>query len=153
MYGEKIEQTISLLKQLSKEAIVFVDDYDYETITEVGTCMNKEKSKCELDAPLCMVSGKVCQLVLPKINLVTNYDNERNYFARMADELIRYNRIKSFIFEPRAYLSLGPLDYRLREDEIILMQSLITQEYFKGLIPVTANPYVKYRNRDTSVPR
>ena len=34
---------------------------------------------------------------IPKENLLTGKDNEIQYFDKIADELIRYNRIKSFI--------------------------------------------------------
>jgi hypothetical protein len=87
-------------------------------------------------------------MVLPKKNLVTGARNDDNYYLKMADELIRYSRIKSFIFEPQSYLSFRSLDYNLKENEVILIQSLLTQEYFKGMIPVVSNKYVKYKSRD-----
>ena len=145
IYQGKLEQTSKLLKILVIESIIFVDDYDYTLIKEVTTCLNKEKDKCLAESPLCTLSNNTtCQMVLPKQNLITGANNERNYFLKMADELIRYSRIKSFIFEPQVYLSFSPIDYHLRDDEIIIMQSLITQEYFRGLIPAVVNPYVRF---------
>ena len=133
------------MKILLIESIIFVDDYYYTLIKEVTTCLNKEKDKCLAESPLCTLSNNTtCQMVLPKQNLITGANNERNYFLKMADELIRYSRIKSFIFEPQVYLSFSPIDYHLRDDEIIIMQSLITQEYFRGLIPAVVNPYVRF---------
>jgi len=40
----------------------------------------------------------------------------------------------------------------LNDDEILLFQSLITQEYFEGLIPATRNKYVKYNSYDSVEP-
>ena len=149
MYQGKLENASKLLSDLVNSQVVFVDDFDYKLIKEVTTCMNKNKEKCSVESPLCVVnddgSGKtLCQLVLPKKNLITGANNGRNYFLKMADELIRYSRIKSFIFEPQVYLSFSPLEYNLREDEIIMLQSLITQDYFRDLIPAVENPYVRF---------
>ena len=70
----------------------------------------------------------------------------------MSDELIRYNRIKSFIFQPQSYLSFGTLGYNLKDNEIIVIQSILTQEYFDGLVAATINKYVKYNTYDTAEP-
>ena len=70
----------------------------------------------------------------------------------MADELIRYNRIKSFIFQPKAFLSFATIKYNLQEDEVILLQSLLTHEYFDDLIPVIVNKYIKYNTWDNVQP-
>jgi len=42
--------------------------------------------------------------------------------------------------------------YNLREDEILLLESFVTQDYFEKLVPVEINPYVKYNNYDTVEP-
>jgi len=91
-------------------------------------------------------------LVLPKTNLVNDTDNEVFYYGRMADELIRYNRIKSFIFKPQAYLSFGQVKYNLRDNEIIVLQDLLNQEFFENLIPAEINRFAKYNTYDTAEP-
>jgi hypothetical protein len=70
----------------------------------------------------------------------------------MADELIRYNRIKSFMLQPQTYLSFGNIGYNLKDDEIILIQSLLTQEYFEGLIPSITNKYINFNSYDEVEP-
>jgi hypothetical protein len=91
-------------------------------------------------------------LILPEKNLITNKNNEPIYFGRMSDELIRYSRIKSFMLEPQIYLSFGNVSYNLRENEIIMIQSLLTQEYFETLIPTVLNKYVKNNSYDETEP-
>jgi hypothetical protein len=92
---------------------------------------------------VCAVSnnGK-CSLILPEKNLITGKLNSEIYYEKIADELIRYSRIRSFMFQPQSYLSFGNIGYNLRDDEIILIQSLLTQEYFERLIPMNSNKYV-----------
>jgi hypothetical protein len=91
-------------------------------------------------------------LILPEKNLMTHKENQNIYFGKMADELIRYSRVNQFMFQPQTYLSFGKIQYNLREDEIILLQSLLTQEYFDGLVPVVVNKYVKYNSYDEVEP-
>jgi hypothetical protein len=83
---------------------------------------------------------------------MTGKVNETIYYGRMADELIRYNRIKSFMFQPQSYLSFGNVGYNLKDNEIIVIQSILTQEYFETLIPSVTNKYVKYNSYDEVEP-
>jgi len=154
IYSQKLEKIHEYLKELVDESIVFSDDYDYRIISEVSTCLvNKTEEKCQAKSPLCaFTSANKCQIILPKKNLLTGSDNELFYFGKMSDELIRYSRIKSFILEPQSYLSFSNVNYNLNEDEIIMIQSMLTQEYFEGLIPAILNKYVKYNSYDEAEP-
>jgi hypothetical protein len=154
IYNEKLKITTELLRRLVEDDVIFVKDYDYKLINELTTCaVNKSADKCNANAPLCAftINGK-CQLIIPKENLLTRSDNEKIYFLKMADELIRYSRIKSFMFEKQTYLSFGKVDYNLKEDEFIILQSLVTQEYFEGLIPTKQNKFIKYNSYDEAKP-
>jgi hypothetical protein len=153
IYQSQIQKARELLTELTKTSVVFVDNFDYKTVKEVTTCLNKSQDKCAAQNPVCMMTAgsggsQICQLILPMKNLVTGRNNAINYHMKIADELIRYSRIKSFLFEPQSYLSFAPLEYKLRDDEFIIMQSLVTQDYFKSLTPVVINPYVKFKGRD-----
>ena len=63
----------------------------------------------------------------------------------MADELIRYGYIRTFIFEPRKFISFQDIGYNLKDNEILT--SRITHQcsddegIFKNLAPVTQNKY------------
>ena len=74
------------------------------------------------------------------------------YYGRIADELIRYNRIKAFIFEPKSFLSLSNIEYDLHDKEIILLESLLTNEYFDDIIEYKSNDYIKNNTFDTAQP-
>jgi hypothetical protein len=154
IYSDKLTNINKLLRELVDDKIQFIGDENYyKLINEVSTCIVKDSDKCKDTPNLCVVTenGK-CNLILPEKNLITNKENEPIYFGRMADELIRYNRIKSFMLQPQIYLSFGNIGYNLREDEIILVQSTLTQEYFDNLIPVVTNKYVKYNSYDETEP-
>jgi hypothetical protein len=161
IYSQKLKIIINLLKKLVDDKIQFIgDDNYYKLIDEVSTCIVKDEKSCSNSPNLCAINdnGK-CKLILPKKNLIA-YDkitktgklNEPIYFEKIADELIRYNRIKSFMFQPQTYLSFGNIGYNLRDNEIILIDSLLTQEYFETLVPSVTNKYIKHNSYDEVEP-
>jgi len=155
LYSAKLHKVIDYLKTLVKDTIVFSDNYDYNLINSVSTCVTLPSDKCNSKNPVCsFTTGKKCQLIIPKNNLLNDKNsNEIIYFGKMADELIRYSRIKTFIFQPQTYLSFGALGYNLRENEIIVIQSLLTKDYFDGLVPEEINKYVRYNSYDNAEPK
>ena len=155
LYLTKLEKVISILKEITTNLVSFSDTYDPNLLNEISLCINKNDDKCDDQAPVCSINkiNNQCMLVLPTYNLLdSSITNSELYFSKMADELIRYTRIKSFIFQPQTYLSFGKLGYNLKNDEIILVQSLLTKEYFTGLVPKKMNPYVKNNTYDTMNP-
>jgi hypothetical protein len=154
IYSEKLKIVDKLLRKLVKNKIEFTGDANYyKKIEQVTTCILKNTEKCSLQKKICMVSeNDECVLILPKRNLITNNENEYIYYIKLTDELIRYNRINSFIFKPQSYLSFETIDYNLNENEILMIQSLLTQEYFEGLIPAVINNYAKYNTFDQAEP-
>jgi len=155
LYNEKLRNVNAYLRELVDDKIKFVKDYDYDTMTvsEISTCIMNERSKCFPNTSCQVGEDGVCQLTIPKKNLINEKNNnELFYYDKMADELIRYNRIKTFLFQPQTYLSFGSLGYNLRDDEIILIQSLLDKEYFEGLVPAVINKYVKNNNYDNAEP-
>uniref|UniRef100_A0A6C0KVK2 Uncharacterized protein n=1 Tax=viral metagenome TaxID=1070528 RepID=A0A6C0KVK2_9ZZZZ len=154
LYKFKLKNITLYLRELVGDKIVFSEDYNYEMVNEISTCIVNKSDKCESNKPLCGLinNGKTCQLVLPKRNLLNGSDNEIIYFAKMADEIIRYNRIRSFILKPQSYASFSPLNYNLKENEIIIIQSMLNKEYFEGLSPVEINKFIKYNTYDNVEP-
>jgi len=163
IYTQKLNNITLLLKELVKDKIKFIGDSNYyKLINELSTCLVKNDDSCKEDNNLCMISEtkkngnenvhNICSLILPKNNLITYKENEVIYFGKMADELIRYSRINSFILQPQTFLSFGNIGYNLRKDEIIMLQSLLTQEYFESLIPAIINKYVEYNSYDEAEP-
>lgn len=91
-------------------------------------------------------------ILIPKKNLLSELDNEEIYYSKISDELIRYVRIKQFMFAPNMFLSFTDLKYNLNADEIILLQSLLSSDYFDDLIPDVSNKYVSFNSYDTAMP-
>ena len=155
LYNEKLRSINAYLRELVDDKIKFVKDYEYNemVVSEISTCIMNEQSKCFPNTSCQVSEDGICQLTIPKKNLINEKNNNENfYYDKMADELIRYNRIKTFLFQPQTYLSFGNLGYNLRDDEIILIQSLLEKEYFEGLVAAVINKYVKNNNYDDVEP-
>jgi hypothetical protein len=162
IYRQQLDKVVEMLHELVGTSIIFStsdERFNYENINEneIHNCIKLSKDKCVEDSDenssgICQMTDDTCTLVLPKNNLITENDNEAFYYGRMADELIRYNRIKSFIFKPQAYLSFGQIKYNLRDNEILILQDMLTQEFFENLIPADINKFAKYNTYDTANP-
>jgi len=152
-YIEKLRRVNVELRTLMQDFVAFseMDEAFIDRIDSISNCNTILIDKCK-DKPYCLVSDENCKLMIPKVNLINQIDNEAMYFGRMSDEIVRYSRIKSFIFEPRVFLSFSDLKYNLGDDEIILLQSLLTQDYFDNLIPRSENRFLKYNTYDTAEP-
>ena len=151
-YNEKLTNSVHALKELLHDNVVF-SKYDkdiLEKLTTIASCVSVEG--CESKRYCLLSQGTQCKLIIPKNNLINDMDNEKMYFGRMADELLRYNRINQFIFQPRNFLTFSELNYNLNDDEIILLQSLLTQKYFEDLVPQEENKYIHQNTHDTAMP-
>ena len=127
-----------------------------ESITDITTsCLtNLNPNACE-DTKYCLKEtdqeGK-CKLVIPRQNLINpDKDNKKMYIARIADELLRYNRIRTFMFDRKIFPYIN-VKYNLRQDEIILSQSMLIDKYFDNLEPMTENKYAHFNTYDTAEP-
>ena len=154
-YLTKLRRIDLLLRELTYGSIEFTD-YDFSILSQLGdiTSCYTAGDACDVKQ-FCVTSDDgICALVIPKINLINTQDNEAVYYGRLADEIVRYSRIKSFIFQPKAFLAFANLKYNLREDELIILQSLLVNkpDYFEGLIPAPINSFVKYNTYDTGQP-
>ena len=128
LYKIKLNKLYYLLSDLSKDYIVFDNVKEFDNIDDINTCV----SKCNKN---CKKKGDKCLLVIPKNNLNNNSIlNEMLYFMKLADELLRFNRIRHFILEPNKYLNLTDLQYKVYDNEILLVDSFMKSEYFNELV-------------------
>jgi hypothetical protein len=152
-YLNKLDRLTGLLQRLLSKEIGFTD-YGEDALARIS-----QISKCDCDGKTkqeyCMKEvGGLCKLLLPKNNLTNaNIKNDTGYYRRLADELIRYERVRMFVFEPMKYLTFSEIKYNLNEDEIILLESLLTQDYFEDLVPAMTNPYAKHSTFITAQPK
>ena len=153
LYLKKLHSIESLLRDLMKEYVVFHEYEDAElfALTTIANCYNSCKNKpyCQ---PVKEKDFHECALMVPATNLISNKSNDTFYYGKLADEIVRYSRIKSFIFNPKTVLTFTTLKYNLRENEIILLKSLLTKEYFEDITAAPENRYLTSNTYDTTQP-
>ena len=107
-YWHKLAAIIEHLKTLLTPYLDFVDygrlGRDVLSISKISLCLNMNKKTCETNTACLSEKGGNCKLLIPGKNLLSENDNEDIYYGRMADELIRYGNIRSFVFEPKKFI-------------------------------------------------
>jgi hypothetical protein len=151
LYRQKLKKIIELLKNMEKDKIVF-EELPIELLTDYENlaCLS---TNCKEESYCIQKEDGVCQLVIPKKHLISQLNNEEVYYTRIADELVRYNRIRIFMMQPKKYLHVSSSEYKIEEDEFLLLQSVLTPEYFKDLVPYNINEYVRNTNYSTAMPQ
>ena len=120
--------------------------------SDIRNCSTIPIGKCG-DNKNCEVINNTCINIFPLKNLIDpTKENEKIYYAKIADEILRYEHISNFLTNPNSFMLLTNVDYDLNEDEIILQQSVIVGEYLKGEIVSDQNKYIINNARDTAIP-
>ena len=149
VYNNKLVNIIILIKKIMEDDVEFLDirTRTLPEINEITQCLEIAKNECNVDN-LCSFSetNKKCILQLPKINLVNSTDNEDVYYGRIADELIRFKKIRNYILTSHNFLSFQQISYNLRKNEIILLEELLYGNYFNDLKKTTSNKFINTKN-------
>ena len=148
-YQLKLKKVIILLRVLLKKRIAFgtMSQSVLDNLGEVYTCMNDCKDKT-----YCLTKNDTCKLIVPKTNLVNQVDNQVFYYGRLADELIRFKRIRLFMLESNKYLNYSDTDYKINDNEALLLQSIMDSENLNKLEPFQTNEYVQNIDYDIAEP-
>jgi hypothetical protein len=148
-YKEKLGNMISTLHDLVGGRIVFAN-MNERTLGDIERqCMNMSgKGKM-----VCFTDDETGVVMIPNKHLLnSDVPNETIYYGRMADELIRYTRIKLFMLSSTAYLNVGNSEYIIFDNEMLLLQSLLNADYFKDIVEFNDNKYLKNIDYQNAIP-
>jgi hypothetical protein len=165
LYLKKLEQMKQLLQQLGKRSIQFVEMSPsvlkniYEQKSALS-CVTERSSSCNKYAYCFSIDASTpskntsetegCGLYIPKRNLVDGSNNENNYYVRLADEMLRYRRIRAFMLYPNKYLTFDSISYNLKENEMLLLDADLASYITENKRAVASNDYVEYKSYYTS---
>jgi hypothetical protein len=85
-------------------------------------------------------------LFIPRFNLVTEKPND--YFKRLADEMIRYKRLSTFMFKSQVFTY--DLPYQVNNTELILLGSIVGP-YLDELLPPAPRSKLDYDNANINI--
>jgi hypothetical protein len=160
LYLKKLEQMKKLLKMLGQRSIQFVDMSPsvlkniYEQKSALS-CVTERGSSCKKYAYCFSIDtgasdSEECGLYIPKRNLVDGSNNENNYYVRLADEMLRYRRIRAFMLYPNKYLTFDSISYNLKENEMLLLDSELASYISENKRAIASNDYIEYKSYYTS---
>lgn len=142
-YRGKLKNIEKELKQLLQNKVEFkeIEEKDLQQIERVVLCADDEQCSDEKERPsYCLMSDDGnCVSIFPKKHLLSGTDNEKIYFGRMADELVRYKRSRLFMFYPKNYMNITNTDFFINKNELFLLETRLTREYFRNIIPFGNN--------------
>ena len=92
----------------------------------------------------CKKINEECISMFPKVNLISDDDNEINYYYKIADELLRYKLIKNYILQPNKFMYFNNLSYNVKDNEQLLLQSSLTQEFFENIVGININSFENF---------
>jgi len=148
---DKLHKIVEQLKTMVGETIEFenIDDAILMKLNDISCFENN----CGSQKYCIRKENGVCQFVIPKNHLISGHDNEKIYFYRVADELLRYKRIRLFMIQPNSFLNISNVDYRINEDEFILIQNSLNNDYLKNLVPFNRSSYIQNTNYYEALPQ
>jgi len=154
-YSQKMAKIEEILRKMIGDSIEFrrMNDNTIEYMDDDVNFMNYLQCKQCNTHNVCKTSsdGK-CHLYLPRNNLVMGVNNDELYYTRLSDELLRFHRIRLFMLEPMHYLNLTNIDYKINDDEILLLETFLKSENFSDLRLFNFNEYLRQIPYDIAVP-
>jgi hypothetical protein len=156
LYVKKLNELKVLLMRLAKNHVQFseINPSVLKDIYEQNSalsCIRENSSSCKKLAYCFSVeNGNECGLYIPKHNLVDDTDNEQKYYIRLADELLRYRRIRAFMLHPNKYLTFDDIQYNLKDSEMLLFEPDLAKYLSENKRAVAMNDYIKYKSYYTT---
>tara|TARA_B100001287_G_scaffold235848_1_gene208158 strand:+ start:24890 stop:30631 length:5742 start_codon:yes stop_codon:yes gene_type:complete len=142
-YRGKLITVEKELRKLLENKIDFrdIDVKDLSSIERVVLCNDGDNCLDDKDRPsYCLMSDDGnCISVFPKKHLLSGSDNNKIYFGRMADELVRYKRSRLFMFYPKNYMNITNTDFYINNDELFMLETRLTRDYFRNIVPFGSN--------------
>lgn len=134
-YHDKLRLLQQDLKTIANSKIQFVafDNDVLMSFKEITSCTTNNCSNVKY----CMTTAtNGCVLLIPDKHLIKTVhdkskpplENEKIYYNRIADELIRYKRVQEFMLKSKTFLNLSKSEYKINTNEMIILHSLLTPE-------------------------
>jgi len=151
-YNKKLKYIEKQIFLLLREHVRF-DEIDADKLRSLETVVMCKDCESNKSSKFCITTEDGnCRTIFPKSHLLSGAENKRIYFGRMADELIRYSRIRIFMFQPKTYMNITNTDLQINNDELFLLESRLTREYFRNMVAYNTNKYVNNIEYDNAQP-
>ena len=55
--------------------------------------------------------------------------NEKIYYKKLADEILRYNKIREYVLKNDTFMNYESVDYKINDNEIVILSTMLYQMY------------------------
>jgi hypothetical protein len=143
-----------LTKCISKLEILLDGHVSFDSINNdvIQTFVNITGCNEDNVSNYCIFRDNKHVLIIPQENLINGFDNKKLYFAKMADELIRNRRSQLFMFDSKRFINLPNTQFSVNHNELLIVDSLLNDFYFKNLVPFNLNTHTKNITYDIAEP-
>jgi hypothetical protein len=138
---ERLNNMVIQLRKLLSNLVQF-SAIDQSILAELMKCRGQD----------CLTILANNQTVFPSEHLLSGVNNEIVYYGRVADELLRYRRVQLFMLNPGSYLNIGYSEYIIFDTEMLMLQSLLTPDYFADLVLFNESDFLKRVDYMNAVP-
>ena len=147
-YIEKLEKIITILHRLLDNVIQFIDFQldDLQDYKDMISCLGLNEGDCNSKKHCSFMRTTNCALTIPSRNLYSNRDNRLIYFNKLADEIVRYSKIRNYLFTPREFLSFEHVNYKIFDNEIILLEEVLLDNYLEDIKLRKDDKYIETTN-------
>ena len=145
-YIKKNEMIEKIIKKILNNYIKFqkIDLNSLDDYNDLISCLGLNGKNCGENLHCFMrTESGICKLILPKRNLYNNNDNDKIYFTKLTDEIIRYIKIRKYLFTPRTFLSFEHVNYKINNNEIILLEEILLDQYLENIKLRKSNEFIK----------
>ena len=73
-------------------------------------------------------------------------NNNTIYYNKLADQLIRFPKIRDYIFISDKFLTIGKTNYNLTKNEILLIEEFLFGDFLRNITIRKINKYIKFNN-------
>lgn len=147
-YVEKMNQLRVIIQNIMNKVVKFqkiklrtLSEYD-DMISCIG--LNAENCRQNKNCILREEHG-ICKLILPKKNFYSKTENKIYYYVKISDELIRFSKIRKYIFTPKSFLSFNHVNYEINKDEIVILEEIL-DKYFDHVVLQKESHFVNTQN-------
>jgi len=145
----RVKEVERILREVMASSIEFAE-MDDEFLLHLDSV-----SQCNAgnETPYCVTQDDGTQKTMfPSKHLLSKLDNDVVYYGRLADQLVRYSRVKAYVLYPEQSINARTTDYNLGDNEMLLVHSDITPEFFRRIDSRVGTPYVKTTAYDFAQP-
>ena len=150
-YKKRIGIIIEMLKNLMEpkngpRIIQWIDEITVDVdIDDILNCLGMDEAHCG-EEKICTFSDNSCRLLFPRNNLMygdAKIKNDEIYYKKLADELIRYKKIRDYVLKNDTFMNYDKVEYKINKDEIVIISNMFYQIYPNNIESIDHSQFIK----------